>query len=559
MAASSHTTSSPAPPSRSSPRFQPASEKQSSDDDEQEAEKQRRPSRTKAPIATRTRHALNYTAPSSNQTDDSRKTHSRKPSDAVTDGEAGTMKKTDEDEDMAKILASLPAKKRAKLAATRAQIKKEGLKDTKENGAGSPNSSSDDKTSNDNCETCGGVGEFICCEGCPKVFHFVCVEPPMDGKDVANIKGKWFCTECRAKRHPPRINHRSVFGTLLYKLEATNPVLFELPKDIKNLFQGVSSNEFGEYVDSGSFKHVRRGKNGMIEEPDYFRLRDKNGQFILCYRCRKSALREKPIIACDHCSLYWHLDCLDPPLASAPNLSRKWMCPNHVEMAMQVRKRQRRHPVIIEPDNPLETKNNGDIQIIDDESDAKWAADQMFKYAGVVYRLPESAVKLHFVDHIKALRQSSEVWSTKSSSRSSQHSPRQDTNSPMSSPVSPSTQASLLASTSADQGVHNLKVAGTTRPSAQESREWLEGLAALQSDIVNYLKDDLKDDNELDHRGLKMLIRAALGSKQDTTNSDLKVESSSAKAEKYKAIEELIRIKGEDALLEFLTQENNSS
>jgi hypothetical protein len=36
------------------------------------------------------------------------------------------------------------------------------------------------------------------------------------------------------------------------------------------------------------------------------------------------------------------------------------------------------------------------------------------------------------------------------------------------------------------------------------------------------------------------------------------VESSSAKAAKYKAIEELIRIKGEDALLEFLTEKNNS-
>jgi hypothetical protein len=36
------------------------------------------------------------------------------------------------------------------------------------------------------------------------------------------------------------------------------------------------------------------------------------------------------------------------------------------------------------------------------------------------------------------------------------------------------------------------------------------------------------------------------------------VDGSNAKAEKYNAIEELIRIKGEDALLEFLTQKNNS-
>lgn len=37
--------------------------------------------------------------------------------------------------------------------------------------------------------------------------------------------------------------------------------------------------------------------------------------------------------------------------------------------------------------------------------------------------------------------------------------------------MSPSAQASLLASTTADRGVHNLKVANTERPTAQESRE----------------------------------------------------------------------------------------
>lgn len=120
MAASSHTTSPPATPSRSSPRFQQASEKQSSDnDDDQEEEKRGRRLRTKAPIATRTRHALNHSAPSSHQTGDNKKVHSRKPSDDVADGETGSTRRTDEDEDMAKILASLPARKRAKLAAAR--------------------------------------------------------------------------------------------------------------------------------------------------------------------------------------------------------------------------------------------------------------------------------------------------------------------------------------------------------------------------------------------------------------------------------------------------------
>jgi hypothetical protein len=55
----------------------------------------------------------------------------------------------------------------------------------------------------------------------------------------------------------------------------------------------------------------------------------------------------------------------------------------------------------VEPDDPLNTPNHGDIQIIDDESDTKWQNEQLFKYAGVVYRIPESAVKLHFVEQIR--------------------------------------------------------------------------------------------------------------------------------------------------------------
>jgi len=479
----------------------------------------------------------------------------RKSKDSVADFTSGLAPKGEADEDWARIMAALPARKRAKLAAAKANISKDRSKDARENGAGSPDSSSDDKTNNDNCETCGGQGEFICCEGCPKAFHFVCVEPPMDAKDVANIKGKWFCNECQVKKHPPRINNRNIFGTLLYKLETSNPVLFELPKDIKQFFQGVTSNEYGEYVESGTVKSIRKGKNGQIEEPDYYRLRDKNGQSILCYRCRKSALRDKPIIACDYCPLYWHLDCLDPPLASAPNVTRKWMCPNHVEMAMHVRKRQLRNPIIVEPEDPVNTKNNGDIQIVDDNASSKWMTDQMLKYAGVVYRLPETAVKLHFVDHIRSLREHSDKWHLDDTPHSSQDNQQHDTASPSSSSTN---EDSSFASTTTDRRINNLKVTSSLHPSAQESREWLEGLVALQSDIAKYLQNEAKNETLSDHAGLRMLIRAALGSEDNKGSTECKVEMDRATAEKYKAIEELIRIKGEGALLQFLTQKEES-
>lgn len=38
------------------------------------------------------------------------------------------------------------------------------------------------------------------------------------------------------------------------------------------------------------------------------------------------------LLACDYCPLLFHLDCLDPPLTTAP--THRWMCPNHAEHFM---------------------------------------------------------------------------------------------------------------------------------------------------------------------------------------------------------------------------------
>lgn len=46
----------------------------------------------------------------------------------------------------------------------------------------------------------------------------------------------------------------------------------------------------------------------------------------LCFECGKSCKRA-PLVACDYCPLYFHQDCLDPPLTAFP--SGRWMCPNH--------------------------------------------------------------------------------------------------------------------------------------------------------------------------------------------------------------------------------------
>lgn len=51
---------------------------------------------------------------------------------------------------------------------------------------------------NDYCTSCNGIGRFLCCDGCPRSFHFACLEPPLDIDDVPD--DQWFCTECRVER-----------------------------------------------------------------------------------------------------------------------------------------------------------------------------------------------------------------------------------------------------------------------------------------------------------------------------------------------------------------------
>lgn len=205
-----------------------------------------------------------------------------------------------------------------------------------------------DMKNHDLCDACGGVGQFLCCDACPNAFHFTCVEPPMDAADVANLKDHWFCTECEAKKNKlkkTKSNPRGLFHKLIEDINAKNPKSFRLPNDIVQFFKGVSSDKLGRYIDTTQVKQVRY-KNGQVERPDYHQLKDKSGNYRKCYYCRMSALK-KPMIACDYCTLYWHLDCLTPPLASAPNPAKKWRCPNHIEHIIKPPREQRKADDVI--------------------------------------------------------------------------------------------------------------------------------------------------------------------------------------------------------------------
>ncbi|EIE79249.1 hypothetical protein RO3G_03954 [Rhizopus delemar RA 99-880] len=110
----------------------------------------------------------------------------------------------------------------------------------------------------DVCDACGGVGQFLCCDACPNAFHFSCVEPPMDSADVEKLTDKWFCNECEHKKGKlVEKGPKGFFKKLIENVSIKNPKSYKLPDEIIGFFEGVSSDEFGNYLDSTQMRALR--------------------------------------------------------------------------------------------------------------------------------------------------------------------------------------------------------------------------------------------------------------------------------------------------------------
>jgi hypothetical protein len=128
---------------------------------------------------------------------------------------------------------------------------------------------------------------------------------------------------------------------------------------------------------------------------------------VLCHDCQKPATDIRAIIPCSLCPLYWHLDCLDPPLAIPPVL-KTWRCPAHVAdvlseappLAPAHRFRRLKGTKAITPAFSRGTVNNGHVEI--DWSDepeqppqSGWKDPATF---GRTYKLPAQGVVLDFIE-----------------------------------------------------------------------------------------------------------------------------------------------------------------
>lgn len=66
-------------------------------------------------------------------------------------------------------------------------------------GKGKAAPASEHFVNQDFCSVCRGIGRFLCCDGCPRSFHFMCLEPPLRIDELPKEE-VWYCRKCKADR-----------------------------------------------------------------------------------------------------------------------------------------------------------------------------------------------------------------------------------------------------------------------------------------------------------------------------------------------------------------------
>ncbi|EEP80030.1 predicted protein [Uncinocarpus reesii 1704] len=211
-----------------------------------------------------------------------------------------------------------------------------------------------DIDNNDFCRVCNGTGNLLCCDGCVDSFHFACLSPPLDANSPP--AGQWFCPTCERK------GPGAVFEAAMDTIPRAR---YEVPAEIRNEFAEVQTAEDGSYEHHRpeelppTVKETKKLTWDQMADArvKVFHERDDNGNLIICTRCHRANLEgERQVMKCDHCSSWWHLDCLDenyshPPLqfTGSSNPRHYWKCPNHLDSMLKglgdgVRfRRRRRH------------------------------------------------------------------------------------------------------------------------------------------------------------------------------------------------------------------------
>lgn len=114
----------------------------------------------------------------------------------------------------------------------------------------------------------------------------------------------------------------SPWDQLIKAASMCNPKKFDLPREMC-VYQLFPGDERGESRNGKKNGKGGAGQNGIKNT--------KAGEVAplpakVCFSCRKSC-KKAPLVSCDFCPLFFHQDCLDPPLTALP--TTLWMCPVH--------------------------------------------------------------------------------------------------------------------------------------------------------------------------------------------------------------------------------------
>ena len=218
---------------------------------------------------------------------------------------------------------------------------------------------------NDFCNSCGGTGELLCCETCVRSFHFSCIDPPV--MDVEEIEEEeWSCRVCKplilSDFHREEIKD-NFFEQLILSNTNRNAMAFQLPLNLREMFARVEFTKHGEYLDEEA---------KIPHTPPTHRIQDKDGNVLLCFKCKGNGLNDRSLAVCSKCSQPWHIDCLDPPLESTP--FGYWVCPLHADKHNKVLRVK--SPQVVPVRLPRNAKNNGDIEIEDLDDDNQEFKDE---------------------------------------------------------------------------------------------------------------------------------------------------------------------------------------
>ncbi|MBA7489996.1 hypothetical protein ES702_00530 [subsurface metagenome] len=284
-----------------------------------------------------------------------------------------------------------------------------------------------DNPHGEECRACGDVGTLLCCdgEGCLNAFHGDCLEPPVNPEDP-DID-LWYCPECEKKKKPLESQgDNQLMGALITFVSTAPPRAYALPLDVRNYFEHVKTGDDGEYVEVAPLPTNKKGApkadhHGALKPPNFKELKDSKGNTRFCYKCNGTTEGIRDIIPCDFCPHEWHLDCLDPPLATAPRRfdingkgPQNWRCPLHADQDMkniahaqhaapgQMGRRPRlRYPKKHVSMTPKEffaqhPTNNGLIDpVLDSEEPSRNYKE--IEMHGTVYKVSEHTIKLDFI------------------------------------------------------------------------------------------------------------------------------------------------------------------